>query len=281
MAHAARTRHRRRVRRAAVVPNTTADRDNIRRNADAIVAMMKRRGIQAALLTAPGRIRWCPAIRTPGATRTIAFYAHYDGQPLIRRNRSRRRPRRRSASACGHRRSGIGHFFADGSSFQRLAVQTGRSPLRRPQHAVPVRATSGPPSSAASPTWSTCWPSSGRPSSCHTTGPRTWPAPGPAARGAHSRGSARRRHGRTPSRSASRQVDGRGGQHDGGVPVWAASAAAASALACCTAAGRAASITTTRWPAIPARSAGSFTGVITTGSWRKLTHPGERSLAGC
>ena len=65
------------------IPNIAADRDNIRRNADAIIAMMKGRGIPATLLTVPGANPVVfGEIRTPGATRTIAFYAHYDGQPL-------------------------------------------------------------------------------------------------------------------------------------------------------------------------------------------------------
>ena len=65
------------------IPNVAADRDNIRRNATALTAMMSRRGIAATLLEAPGANPVVfGEIRTPGATRTIAFYAHYDGQPL-------------------------------------------------------------------------------------------------------------------------------------------------------------------------------------------------------
>jgi acetylornithine deacetylase/succinyl-diaminopimelate desuccinylase-like protein len=65
------------------IPNIAADRDNIQRNADAIAAMMTRRGIPARQLTVPGANPVVfGEIRTPGATRTIAFYAHYDGQPL-------------------------------------------------------------------------------------------------------------------------------------------------------------------------------------------------------
>lgn len=65
------------------IPNVAADRDNIRRNATAIAAMMGRRGIAASLLDAPDANPVVfGEIRTPGATRTIAFYAHYDGQPL-------------------------------------------------------------------------------------------------------------------------------------------------------------------------------------------------------
>jgi len=67
------------------LPNVGADQSNIRRNAECILAMMKRRGIPAELLE--GRTRATnPAvfgeIKVPGATRTVVFYAHYDGQPV-------------------------------------------------------------------------------------------------------------------------------------------------------------------------------------------------------
>ena len=65
------------------IPNLASDSVNIRRNARHIVQMLERRGVRAQLLEAPGSP---PAVfgelRTPGATRTIVFYAHYDGQPV-------------------------------------------------------------------------------------------------------------------------------------------------------------------------------------------------------
>ena len=65
------------------IPNIATDRVNIRRNADFIVAKLKKRGVAARLVEAPDVN---PVVfgetRTPGATRTIVFYAHYDGQPL-------------------------------------------------------------------------------------------------------------------------------------------------------------------------------------------------------
>lgn len=65
------------------VPNLATDRVNIRRNADALVAMLTRRGMAAQLLDVEGSP---PAVfgelRVPGATRTVVFYAHYDGQPV-------------------------------------------------------------------------------------------------------------------------------------------------------------------------------------------------------
>lgn len=65
------------------IPNLASDSINIRRNAQHILGMLQRRGISARLLESPGSP---PAVfgelRTPGATRTIVFYAHYDGQPV-------------------------------------------------------------------------------------------------------------------------------------------------------------------------------------------------------
>ena len=65
------------------IPNVARDSANIRRNAAALVAMLERRGVTARILEGPGSP---PAVfgelRTPGATRTVMFYAHYDGQPV-------------------------------------------------------------------------------------------------------------------------------------------------------------------------------------------------------
>lgn len=65
------------------VPNIATDHANIQRNADMIVAMLKKRGIEGRLVEVPDANPVVfGEIRTPGATRTIVFYAHYDGQPL-------------------------------------------------------------------------------------------------------------------------------------------------------------------------------------------------------
>lgn len=67
------------------IPNVASNRADIRRNADHIVAMMQRRGLNPRLLEsedgqAPPLIygEWL----VPGATRTYVVYAHYDGQPV-------------------------------------------------------------------------------------------------------------------------------------------------------------------------------------------------------
>jgi acetylornithine deacetylase/succinyl-diaminopimelate desuccinylase-like protein len=64
------------------LPNVATDSASIRRNADSLVSALSRRGVPAELLTLPG----APPVvfgrlDTPGATRTIALYVHYDGQP--------------------------------------------------------------------------------------------------------------------------------------------------------------------------------------------------------
>jgi acetylornithine deacetylase/succinyl-diaminopimelate desuccinylase-like protein len=65
------------------IPNIARDRENIQRNAETIAAMMARRGLAPKLVSVPeGNPVVFGEIRTPGATRTIAFYAHYDGQPF-------------------------------------------------------------------------------------------------------------------------------------------------------------------------------------------------------
>jgi acetylornithine deacetylase/succinyl-diaminopimelate desuccinylase-like protein len=65
------------------IPNIATDQVNIRRNADTIVEMLKKRGVASRLVEAPDvNPVVFGEIRTPGATRTIVFYAHYDGQPL-------------------------------------------------------------------------------------------------------------------------------------------------------------------------------------------------------
>jgi acetylornithine deacetylase/succinyl-diaminopimelate desuccinylase-like protein len=65
------------------IPDIATDHANIQRNAETIAGMMQKRGIASRLVTVPGAN---PVVfgelKAPGATRTIVFYAHYDGQPL-------------------------------------------------------------------------------------------------------------------------------------------------------------------------------------------------------
>ena len=64
-------------------PNVARDPAAIRVNAAAVSAILEKRGVRTQLLEVEG----APpvvfgSIETPGATRTIIFYAHYDGQPV-------------------------------------------------------------------------------------------------------------------------------------------------------------------------------------------------------
>ena len=66
------------------LPNVASDTKNINRNAARIMEMMQQRGLNPRLLEGPTGDT-PPAVysewKTPGAQRTLLFYAHYDGQP--------------------------------------------------------------------------------------------------------------------------------------------------------------------------------------------------------
>jgi len=66
------------------IPNLASDAPNIRRNTERLIQMMSARGITARTLESPsgGPPAVYGELRTPGATRTVVFYAHFDGQPV-------------------------------------------------------------------------------------------------------------------------------------------------------------------------------------------------------
>ena len=64
------------------IPNVASDSVNIGRNTAKLIEMMSRRGIKTQLLTGDGPPAIFGELNTPGATRTVGFYAHYDGQPV-------------------------------------------------------------------------------------------------------------------------------------------------------------------------------------------------------
>jgi len=64
------------------IPNIAADRPNIRRNAVALVSMLRQRGFTPELLETEGNPLVYGELRVPGASRTLLLYAHYDGQPV-------------------------------------------------------------------------------------------------------------------------------------------------------------------------------------------------------
>ncbi len=64
------------------IPNIAADKPNIRRNAEFLRGMLARRGMAAEILETDGNPLVYGELRPAGATRTILFYIHYDGQPV-------------------------------------------------------------------------------------------------------------------------------------------------------------------------------------------------------
>ncbi len=64
------------------LPNVASDLPAVRRNAEALLEMMRRRGIEARLLETDGPPYVYGEYNVPEATRTVLFYAHYDGQPV-------------------------------------------------------------------------------------------------------------------------------------------------------------------------------------------------------
>jgi acetylornithine deacetylase/succinyl-diaminopimelate desuccinylase-like protein len=65
------------------IPNVASDTPNIQKNAEHLVEMLEARGIETHLLpiTERGPVVF-GKLMAPEATRTVIFYAHYDGQPV-------------------------------------------------------------------------------------------------------------------------------------------------------------------------------------------------------
>ncbi|MEN9952025.1 MAG: hypothetical protein RLZZ520_293, partial [Bacteroidota bacterium] len=68
------------------IPNIASDLPNILKNAAWISNLMQSKGIANVQLLSPITPDKPPAVYgeviTPGATETVVFYAHYDGQPV-------------------------------------------------------------------------------------------------------------------------------------------------------------------------------------------------------
>jgi len=68
------------------IPDVAADSAGLKQNAAAIQKMLEQRGVKTRLLEAGGSPPVVYGeIATPGATRTVVLYAHYDGQPVALR----------------------------------------------------------------------------------------------------------------------------------------------------------------------------------------------------
>ena len=64
-------------------PNVATRDADMRANAALLVAMLEKRGIAARVLETPGApVAVYGERKTPGAKRTLLFYAHFDGQPV-------------------------------------------------------------------------------------------------------------------------------------------------------------------------------------------------------
>jgi acetylornithine deacetylase/succinyl-diaminopimelate desuccinylase-like protein len=67
----------------AAIPSVAADTSGLRRAADTLVTLLERRGVRVTLFRdGPAPPTLHGALKSPGARRTIVFYAHYDGQPV-------------------------------------------------------------------------------------------------------------------------------------------------------------------------------------------------------
>ena len=68
------------------IPNVATDTANIRKNADFLLQLMRSKGVENLQLLEANDKNVPPVVygevRVAGATKTIIFYAHYDGQPV-------------------------------------------------------------------------------------------------------------------------------------------------------------------------------------------------------
>ena len=66
------------------IPNVASNQDDIAKNVAFLTQAFAKRGVALTTLRAPtgGSPALFGELRAPGATRTVVFYAHYDGQPV-------------------------------------------------------------------------------------------------------------------------------------------------------------------------------------------------------
>src|ERR1051325_9259090 len=64
------------------IPNYRADLPNMKRNAELLRQMLERRGLKPEVWETPGAPVVFGERLVPGATRTLLFYIHFDGQPV-------------------------------------------------------------------------------------------------------------------------------------------------------------------------------------------------------
>lgn len=66
------------------IPNVASNQDDIAKNVAFLTQAFAKRGVSLTTLRAPsgGSPALFGELKVPGATRTVVFYAHYDGQPV-------------------------------------------------------------------------------------------------------------------------------------------------------------------------------------------------------
>src|SRR5215471_19408156 len=64
------------------IPNVASDKPNIRKNAEQLRQILTRRGFAVEILETEVNPLVYGELKVPGASRTILWYAHYDGQPF-------------------------------------------------------------------------------------------------------------------------------------------------------------------------------------------------------
>jgi acetylornithine deacetylase/succinyl-diaminopimelate desuccinylase-like protein len=71
------------LRGLLALPNVATNEADIGANAAHLVRMLEKRGIESSILVTPGApVSVLGERKTPGAKRTLLFYAHFDGQPV-------------------------------------------------------------------------------------------------------------------------------------------------------------------------------------------------------
>jgi acetylornithine deacetylase/succinyl-diaminopimelate desuccinylase-like protein len=71
------------LRELLALPNVATSESDIRRNAELLAQMLGKRGIVGEIFEEPGvPVSIYGELKVPGATRTLLFYAHFDGQPI-------------------------------------------------------------------------------------------------------------------------------------------------------------------------------------------------------
>jgi acetylornithine deacetylase/succinyl-diaminopimelate desuccinylase-like protein len=70
------------LRQLLSIPNESNDPHNVAKNATFIRGLMEKRGIETRVFETPGNPILFGEVKVPGATQTLMFYIHYDGQPV-------------------------------------------------------------------------------------------------------------------------------------------------------------------------------------------------------